>query len=731
VSAGELLLEVRTEEIPARMLPDAIRELATRLFEELVKLGLTPGEIEAGHTPRRLWIVMKGVPGKGKDVVLPLVGPPASAAFNAQGEPTKAAEGFARKLGIEVSRIRRREFTPGESEHELLRQEEAIPITATGTEVPSPKPVKARGEYAYVVGRIEGRRTHDVLAELVPTLLGNLSWPKTMKWGSGVGPWVRPVHGIVALLDGEVVPFALFGIESGRVSAGHPILSPEPFPVTDVESWRQELASRGIVASPEERKMRLRSGMQERARAAVGALVEDDALLDKLAAICEIPGLLEGSFEPGLLELPREVLVTSLRDHQSALTVERDGALLPIFLTVMDRPDDPAGRVRAGNEWVVAARLADARFFWSKDRATPLEKRVDELEGLGFHRDLGSYGGRRSRTLALCSAIGKWAELSNEELGHLDTAAGLAKTDLVTEMVREFTSLQGVMGGVYAREEGLPEAVWTAIYDQYLPTAADDPLPRGRVGRILALADRIDLLVGFFGLGLIPTGSRDPFALRRAALGVVRLLPEFGTRIDLAELVRQAHSGYAVRLAKSAEETWTSLRPFFEDRLRYLYELEGFAYDEIEAGLRRPGETLAHLEPLRARIEALHGVRADREFLSVVLAARRIANIIKDQAESSLEEGSLELAAERDLVAAGGAFASTVEAAIGSDDYASGFAAVARLAPALERFFAEVLVMDPDEAKRSSRLAILQGIHRTILQLADLSQLVVDKSDYR
>ena len=327
MSAGELLLEIRAEEIPARMLPDAVRELSTRLFEELVKVGLTPGEVETGFTPRRLWLVMKKLPQKGRDQVLPIVGPPASAAFAADGTPTRAAEGFASKLGLDVSQLKRRDFDPGEDEREWLQREPAVALNAAAEELPAAKPVKARGEYAYVVARLDGRRTREVLAELVPSILRSLSWPKTMRWGSGIGPWVRPIHGIVCVFEGEVVPFDLFGVASGRTSAGHPILSPEPFAVAGAASWHAARVARRIVPTPEAREAALRAGMEERAREHVGELVDDPALLAKLAAICEIPGILEGGFDPELLELPREVLVTALRDHQSALSVERDGNL--------------------------------------------------------------------------------------------------------------------------------------------------------------------------------------------------------------------------------------------------------------------------------------------------------------------------------------------------------------------------------------------------------------------
>ena len=449
MAKGEYLLEVRAEEIPARMLAPAVKELGTRVFEELMARGLGPKEIESGFTPRRLWLVLRGLPEGEKDREERAMGPPASVAFDDDGTPTKAALGFAKRCGV--------------APEELERVE---------TE---------KGEYLATTLRIEGQATADILAEAVPRILAGISWAKSMVWGDGAGPWARPIHGIVSVLAGKVVPFELFGVEAGDVSVGHPVLSPNSFRVKGAAEWRRKLTQRDVVVSPEERREKLWQGMTAAAKAAGGEPVRDDALLGKLAAICEIPGVLEGAFEEEYLELPREVLVASLRDHQSAFTVESDGELLPHFLTVMDRPDDEAGRVRAGNEWVVSARLADAQFFYSEDRKLTLSERASDLERLTFHVKLGSYAAKSERLVELATQIARDLGWEDDE-EHARVAAGLLKVDLTTEMVKEFTSLEGVMGGLYAREDGLHESVWQAIYDHYLPSTADDPTPRGAGG---------------------------------------------------------------------------------------------------------------------------------------------------------------------------------------------------------------------------------------------------------
>jgi glycyl-tRNA synthetase beta chain len=693
---GEYLLEVRSEEIPARMLEPGVRELATRVFEELMARGIGPREVETGYTPRRLVMILSGLPEREADREEQVMGPPVRAAFAADGAPTPALLGFAKRTGLEPDQLAR---------------------------------VKTdKGEYLAATKKIEGRATREVLGEIVPRVLAGISWAKMMRWGSGEGPWVRPVHGVISLLDGEIVPFDLFGIAAGAETEGHPTLSPEPFRVADVADYKRLLAERNVEVRPAERRRVLHETMRSRAEALGGTLVEDPALLDKLTAICEIPGVMEGRFGDAFLELPAEVLSTSLRDHQSALTVaDAEGGLLPCFLTVMDRPDDPAGRARSGNEWVVAARLADARFFHGEDRKAGLAHRAEQLQRLNFQEKLGSYATKTERIVALSAFLCDQLGLKAERL-HAAQAARLLKVDLATEMVKEFTSLQGIMGGIYAREEGHSEDVWQAVYDQYLPASADDPIPRGRVGQITGLADRMDTLVGIFGLGLIPTGSKDPFGLRRAAQAVVRIALEGGLPLDLEAVATEAARLYGDRLNRSAEKILDDLRPFLYDRIRYILGLEGFAYDEIEAGL---AVGVANLPDLRARVDALHKVREEAAFLSVVLAAKRIANIVKDAAEQPIDESLFAEPAEKDLAAAFEGLRAEVEEAASTGDYERCLRLIAGLAPVLDRFFVEVLVMAEDENVRRNRLALLQAIGKTASRTAKLSEVVVDKAEAR
>jgi glycyl-tRNA synthetase beta chain len=701
---GEYLLEVRSEEIPARMLEPGVKELATRVFEELMARGIAPSEVETGFTPRRLVLILTGLPEREADREEQVMGPPVRAAFGADGAPTPALLGFAKRTGLEPDQLAR--------------------VTTD------------KGEYLAATRKIAGRATRDVLAEIVPRILTGISWAKTMRWGSGEGPWVRPIHGIVSLLDGEVVPFDLFGIAAGDKSVGHPTLSPTVFRVEGadgvgaVADYRRHLAARAVEVSPAERRRVLHETMLSRAEALGGRLVEDPALIEKLAAICEIPGVMEGKFGDAFLELPAEVLSTSLRDHQSALTVadpKDDSRLLPYFLTVMDRPDDPAGRARSGNEWVVAARLADARFFYGEDRKLPLARRAEQLQRLSFHEKLGTYAVKTERIVALSAEICDQLGWGAEKPRAVD-AARLLKVDLTTEMVKEFTSLQGIMGGIYAREDGAPEEVWQAIYDQYIPASTDDRTPRGRAGQVVGLADRMDTLVGIFGLGMIPTGSKDPFGLRRAAQAVVRIALDGGLPIDLEAVAAKAAGLYGDRLTRGAEQILQDLRPFLYDRIRYILGLAGYAYDEIEAAL---AAGVSSLPDLKARVDALHKVREEAAFLSVVLAAKRIANIVKDAAETPLDESLLVEPSEKELAEAFGGLRADIEEAAATGDYERGLRRIADLAPVLDRFFVEVLVMAEDPNVRRNRIALLQAIGRAVSRTARLTEVVVDKAEAR
>ncbi len=686
---ADFLLEVRTEEIPARMLARASRTLSTRFFESLTTRGTPPSEVESHYTLRRLVVGLNGLPEREPDREEEALGPPTSVAFDQAGEPTQALIGFAKRCGVAPDQVQRRQ-TP-------------------------------KGEYAAVVQKIAGESMAEILAALAPRLIQELDWPRSMRWGADTGPWIRPVRGILAILDGEVVPFEVFDVASGNHSAGHPILSPESFAVADWQGYRTALEERDIVLSWDERRRRLEEEFAGAAKALGGAVVEDDDLLDRLAAMCEIPGIVDGRCDPE--GIPNEVLTASLRDHQSAFGVRDNGRALPAFLTVMDRPDDPEDLVRQGNEWVVAARLDDARFFVEEDRKRTLIDRRGDLARLTFHQELGSYLERSD----LVAGFGRFLcdRLARKNLQDgLTQAAELAKVDLTCEVVKEFTSLQGKVGGIYAREQGLNEEVAAAIYHQYEPASVDDPIPPTLLGRLLGIADRMVSLSGFFALGKAPTGSKDPFALRRAAQGVVEILIGGDLDISTGALAEAGVALFEAQLSESKEVVVEQLTAFLQERVKNLLGRRGFAYDEVAAGVGVDDMPVA----AAARVAALHRARESEDFVAVADSAKRIRKILVGQeVGDSVEEDRFETEAERDLWNKVQSQSDKLTAYVGEHAYDGALEVVAEFAPALERFFVDVLVMADDAGLRANRLALLGKIDQLFVGVADFSELAVER----
>lgn len=700
------LLEVRSEEIPARMLASAIEELGASLLSELVAVGVVPQSLRTAFTPRRLIVLIEGLPRQTPDRTRIELGPPAVVAFDADGKPTSAALGFARKFSVSVEDLRR---------EWVDREGRTVPAGTAGAQ-----------ERAVLARVVPGTPLKDLFAEKVPTLLRQLSWPKTMRWGIAQGPWVRPVHSIVALFDSEVVPFELFGVRSGRVTAGHPILSPHPIELNSAGEYEAKLKELGLVIDPRERSEQLLQTLRSSAAQHGGELIEDPKLLERLVAVCEIPGVVAGRFEERFLGLPEEILQTSLRDHQSAFSIrDPDGPMLPVFLTVMDRAEDPCGWVQKGNEWVVAARLEDAFFFWHKDREQPLQSFAPRLEGLAVHAELGSYREKTERLVRLVRELA-CGQLPPELVALAERSAAFAKLDLVTGMVGEFPDLQGIVGGLYLREQGEPYEVWSAVYDQYRPASTDDELPRSETGRVLALADRLDHLIGFFSLGesYYPTGSRDPFALRRAALGAVRLASSGTGPDDLTPIVRAAVEEAALRLARdSAEKTFATLVAFLRERLSFLLEHEGLPVAAIHAALGARAPELA-LRPFALRAQALAEMLGDPDLASVAQLFRRVKNILKGvDNHLSFHPERCQLPAEVALFEAYQSIESNLDIGVEDGRIGPALRAAASLASVLDRFFIEVLVMDPDFELRQNRLGLLDLLRNRLLRLADLSYI--------
>ncbi|HVP42087.1 MAG TPA: glycine--tRNA ligase subunit beta, partial [Terriglobales bacterium] len=603
---ADFLLEIGTEEIPARMIDGAEAELARRVGDLLARERLaSAAKVEAYSTPRRLAILARNVASAQADVEEEMTGPAVKVAFQ-DGQPGPAAHAFAKKVGVEVGKLAR---------------------------VTTPK-----GEYLAAKVVSPGRSASQVLAEALPKEIGALYWAKNMYWREGKPEhFVRPVRWLVAMLDGEVVPLEFGGVEAGRHSRGHRILGRDvSFPTA--AAYAPTLSGAKVVPTRAEREQLIRKALDAATRTIPGGARwrEDKALLDTVVNLTEFPSALLGGFDREFLSLPEEVLVTVMRDHQKYFAVEdASGKLAPHFLAVLNTDSDPEGIIRHGNERVLRARFNDARFFWDVDQKIPLKQRVDMLKAVTFQKELGSYYDKSLRVRQLTNHIveelGSGTEINDPALSE---AASLAKTDLTTELVKEFTELQGIVGGRYARAQGLDAASADAIYDQYKPESMEDAVPRTIEGAVLSIADKADSIAGMFALGLQPTGSKDPFALRRQANGIVKILAEHKLPLSVTRLLEQARAAYK---GSEAEKKFKDKRykedvaSFFRERIEfYLREAEGLEYDTVNAVLVAESDDVPDVV---SRAKAVSEARKAEDFEHIAAAFKRVKNILRQAEE--------------------------------------------------------------------------------------------------
>ncbi|MBI3404968.1 MAG: glycine--tRNA ligase subunit beta [Acidobacteria bacterium] len=703
-ASADFLLEIGCEEIPARMIPRAAEELKQILTKYLAahELLLNAPVIAYG-APRRLVVECANVRVQQADVVKDVTGPPKSVAFDNVGKPTRAAESFAEKQGIPLSKIQI---------------------------VQTPK-----GEYLAARQVIKGRAARAILAEILPRAIQEIPWPRSMYWTAAAGPrFIRPIRWIVAVLGGEIIPFELGGVRSGNRSQGHRFLGKANPTIKGTRDYRTQLAKQFVLADPHARRQKIEKELHAAVSRRGLHPHADEDLLNQVTYLNEFPSVIIGDFSESFLSLPDEILITVMRDHQKYFAVNhKDGRLAPHFLAVINLARDRSGQVRAGHEKVLRARFADARFFWESDQKCRLADMLPRLKHVTFESKLGSYGDKVERVRWLARWLAEqWfsAGIHQADVTACDRAAELCKCDLTAEMVREFTELQGIVGGLYAKAQGEPEEVAWAVYDHYRPVGIDDPIPRNLTGCIVAMADKLDTLSGCLAVGKIPTGSSDPFALRRAAIGVVKILLERKLPHSLSATIAACTRmlGQLPPRIMVGPEVEKQLMDFLLERVRFVFrERHGFAFDEINAALAAGQDDLVDAEK---RLAALKAVRKTKNFEPLAVSFKRIRKILEKAGPQegwrlpSVSSEFLTEEAERELHQSARRVAGEAATLKRAGQYREALTAISALRPQVDKFFEQVLVMAEDSNVRKNRLTLLAELLSEFSTIADFSEIV-------
>ncbi|MCO6412977.1 MAG: glycine--tRNA ligase subunit beta [Thiogranum sp.] len=684
----DLLIEIGTEELPPKALRRLSDAFADSMMSGLESASLHPSGVLKYAAPRRLALLLSDVPVAQSDQETVRRGPALSAAFDDDGCPTQAAIGFAKSCGVEVEQLDQLETKDG-------------------------------SWLAFRSVR-KGQDTAQVIPDLVRKSLAGLPIPKRMRWGDRDDEFVRPVHWVVLLFGNDVIDAEILGVKADRYTRGHRFHHPQPIYLGEPQAYLPILETEGqVLADYAARREAIRAQVLEQAKQLGGhALIEDD-LLDEVTALVEWPVAIAGKFDIEFLQVPPEALISSMQDHQKYFPVTDDnGKLLPHFITIANLASKDPRQIRAGNERVIRPRLADAAFFWNQDRKQPLRQRASGLQNMVFQKKLGTLYDKQERVAGLAAEI---AGAIGGDVAHAERAARLCKCDLLTSMVFEFPNLQGIMGRYYAQHDGEPADVANAIEEHYRPRFAGDALPLGATGQALAIADRLDSLVGIFAIGQAPTGDKDPFALRRAALGVIRICIEQQLDLDLLALLRKAASAFAPEL--KASSVTDAVFDYVMERLRGYYQEAGVEADLIDAVLATRPTRLLDIDK---RIQACRAFRALPEASSLAAANKRIANILKktDQAiPDNVDSARLEEDAEKQLAQQLAGLHEKVVPLMDAGDYTPALRELAGLRAAVDAFFDKVMVMVEDEALRANRLALLKNLGNLFLRVADLSRL--------
>ena len=698
----ELLFEVGCEEIPAGMLAKAEEELRTNISKLLSAENLSDGvEVETFSAPRRLTAWVRGLLAKQPDVEAEVTGPPKSVAYDAVGAPTRAALSFAEKQGAHVNDL-------------YLMQ-------------------TAKGEYLAARQVKLGRTAEHILQAILPRAVHDLTWPRSMTWTGLEGArFIRPIRWVVAVLNGKSLKLSVAGIAAGNTTRGHRFLGSSSIRVKNFSDYEKRLHSNGVIVRPSRREDKIAKELEAHAKRS-GLHIHEDAELRKLVTyLNEFPSVIQGNFDPAFLSLPDEILVTVMRGHQKYFAVEKkNGELAPHFLAVINVDKDSKGLIRAGHERVLRARFADAQFFWEADQKCRLADYLPKLERVTYESRLGSYRDKVERVRSIARWLTEqWFNLGmlQAHVAEADRAAELAKCDLATEMVREFTELQGIVGGLYARAQGEPDEVADAVYDHYRPVGLDDPIPRNVTGCAVALADKLDSVVGCFAVGVVPTGSSDPYALRRAALGIVKIVLDRKLALSLSLAIGAAAKALLTQKPKRgvtpAQEA--QILEFILDRAKFVFrEREGYGYDEVSAVFRAGADDLVDAQK---RLASLKAIRKSKNFEPLAVSFKRIRKIL-EKAGVAIGEGRrvnpelFENAAERELYSAVRDAASKVQALKRAGKYQEALEVIAGLRKSVDHFFDGVMVMAENEAVRNNRLTLLAELLREFTTVADFSEL--------
>lgn len=686
----ELLLEIGTEEIPADLIPKALTDMDALIRKELGAARIVHGEIKTMATPRRLVLIVKDVAEKQDDQIIEKLGPAKRVSFDEAGNPTKAALGFARGQGIDISEV------------ETISTE--------------------KGGYICSRKKILGEETRRILPDILSGFILSIPFQKSMRWMDLSIRFARPIHWLLALFGGEIVPFQIENVTSGRKTCGHRFMSPGFFLVKDAHDYLNKMRENYVVVNQEDRKRIILEEAEKAARTVSGKPVVIDKLLEEVVYLVEYPSAVCGSFDRAYLKLPKDVLITTMVEHQKYFpVVDGKGNLLPNFVTINNTLARDPAVVARGNEKVIRARLADAEFFFQEDRKVPLDEHAKKLRKVVFHSKLGTSEDKVERFRKLAGWI---AERIQPDLkADVDRAASLAKADLETQMVYEFPSLQGIMGREYALIAGEKPDVAKAIYEHYLPTAAGGNLPETAIGAIVSIADKTDTICGFFGVNQPPTGTADPYALRRQALGIINIILDRHYELRMPELIAESLGILADRLTVSREKALAEILEFFRARFDNMLTSQGHPYDVVDAVLARG---ISDFAVCLEKISAMEEFRKHPDFEPLTIAFKRVCNIIKNFKGGRVDPAVFETDAERELYEAFGGVCRRALELIGKCDFKGALGEVARLRGPVDNFFESVLVMAEDEKVRNNRLALLDEISRLFFEIADFSKLVTE-----